>query len=968
MRAHDEEPGQKAANTASAPPRSVAGPAASGAGQLTPAQVVALRGLVGNHAVARRVATDRHVHGDGCGHGVVEDTSPEGQLALIGAAMTSSAGRPLPSEVREEAEPFYKKNFSTTRLHDDAVAQRATAAMGAQAMTIGNHIFLPPSAVRNKKLIGHELSHVKNNLDGVVETGHDNGAGVPVTHPGQGSERSAEGDGDAYEAGETHAPSLGAGRASSGSGPGSGVPALQRMVGHATVARAKDTKSKKESSGKSNDRASKSKDGSGEAKGSKGKAKAEASGSSKVVAEWEARYNKIAELARQCTDEQPDFRWGRVTQEVIIRYARSYKGQPDEQSLRHLARTAYSGIGHQEKKAAGAGASAGTDPEKKQKKDKEEEVQAMLGNNTLFFSSNRDQSVLGLHRALLAAAGLDSDEEDAPGAALQQMLITDYDNPAEVDDEQEAVPEGSSKRRAGAPAPQTGKRRQTGKGAGAAALPKYDDPKERDRQARLKIRQGLTAKTMPAMSLDSAMDVDESASSYKRDNATLQALRNVKWVRTVDVSKAAAQDPTHRAYLVDLVSGKYAGYAYLLHNGDSKDAQHAEQKLLMLLSHAGKDAGQFLIHGRKRPCRACLALLAYSKDELGFDISFDPRGNHLFVTPLKHAYESFGDGLGPEEQEAFDAHFEKRMGPGQPMYASAPRNATPAAPSAAHGIHEAVMGDDGGMEQRLELTRTDNGKLRYPNKGEQPTVDTPSTSEASDESGTEGVADLTTRTRELNLRTEPKAPPAPAGDKKARAEQDKERLRQEVERQLMPLMGPALLEEYQQRRSRKEKQPEGEKGEGKPYVTPFPDALLERIQTLTAGGGAIASQAFVAKEVLDVQPPAIGRRLKKLASGQRRKKPRQINGQEKQRLIDAMPDEFRQAWDHSTQILGAPEFSSDFELLVFTILFLGPEKVSQNSMADALHLHPSTLKGRLTGMKERYGHLLDDADEGPGPA
>ncbi|MFI1172906.1 hypothetical protein [Streptomyces melanogenes] len=70
------------------------------AGQLTPAQVVALRGLVGNHAIARRVATDRHVHGDDCGHGVVEDTSPEGQLALIGAAMSSSAGRPLPDDVR----------------------------------------------------------------------------------------------------------------------------------------------------------------------------------------------------------------------------------------------------------------------------------------------------------------------------------------------------------------------------------------------------------------------------------------------------------------------------------------------------------------------------------------------------------------------------------------------------------------------------------------------------------------------------------------------------------------------------------------------------------------------------------------------------------------------------------------------------------------------------------------------------
>ncbi|MFD7079243.1 DUF4157 domain-containing protein [Streptomyces sp. NPDC059918] len=908
---------------------------------MSPAQVVALRGLVGNHAIARRVAEDRHVHGAGCGHGTVADSSPEGQAALLGAAMSSSQGRPLPEDVRKEAEPFYGRSFSSTRLHDDAVAQRATAAMGAEAMTVGNHIFLPPSAVRNKKLIGHELSHVKNNLDGVRETGHDNGAGVPVTDPGQGSERSAEGDGAAFEAGAVQAPSLGAGRAASGAGPGS--PALQRMVGRAVVARAKDTKGK-------------------------GRAEAAAGGSSKVLAEWETRYQKIAELAKQCTEEQPDFRWGRVTEEVIIRYAHSYEGRREEQSLRHLARRAYSSIGHQEKKAAAAGATAEKDPAKKPKKeDKEEEVQAMLGNNTLFLSTNRDRSVLGLHRALLAAAGLSASEEDAPGAALSQMLITDHDGPAAVEDELEAVPEESGKRRAGAAAPQTGKRRQTGKGAGAAAMPQRDEGQERDRQARLKIRQGLTPKGMPALSLDTAMDVDDPASSYKRDNATLQALRNAKWVRTIDVSQAAARDPKHRAYLADVVSGKYPGYAYLLHNGDSREAQHAEQKLLMLLSHVGQDAGQFLIRGRKRPCRACLALLRYFKEELGFDISFNPRGNHLFVTPLKHAFETFGKDIGPEAQKQFDAHFEEHTGPGQPMYASAPRNATPAAASAAHGIHEAARAEDGGMEQRLELAKTDNGKRRYP-KSVRPTVDSPSTSEASDDSGTEAVNDLATRTGELNLRTESKAPPAPVGDKEAQAAEKKEKLRKEVERRLMPLMGNDLLDEYLQHRSRKEARSEGEKGDGKPYATPFPDELLAGIQALTAGAGAIASQAFVAREIFDIMPPALANRLRKRATGHERKKPRPISEREKERLVAAMPADYRRAWDSAAQIKSAPTFPNDFEDLIHSIMFRGPERVSEHSMAEALHLHPSTLKGRMPGIKKRHDHLLNDPGEGPAPA
>ena len=60
------------------------------------------------------------------------------------------------------------------------------AAMGAQAMTVGHHIFLSAGSASDEKLIGHELSHVDKNLKGLPETGHSYGAGqMLVFAPGQ---------------------------------------------------------------------------------------------------------------------------------------------------------------------------------------------------------------------------------------------------------------------------------------------------------------------------------------------------------------------------------------------------------------------------------------------------------------------------------------------------------------------------------------------------------------------------------------------------------------------------------------------------------------------------------------------------------------------------------------------------------------------------------------------------------------
>ncbi|MET9530183.1 MULTISPECIES: DUF4157 domain-containing protein [unclassified Streptomyces] len=125
----------------------------------------------------------------------------------------SSTSRPLPAPLRKEAESFYQNDLSSARLHDGPVAQRATTAMGAQAMTVGTHIFLPPEALGNMSLMGHELGHVSENLKGTRETGDTNSAGVTVTDPNQNSEQKAERDGAAFAASVGSAPSVVAQRA-----------------------------------------------------------------------------------------------------------------------------------------------------------------------------------------------------------------------------------------------------------------------------------------------------------------------------------------------------------------------------------------------------------------------------------------------------------------------------------------------------------------------------------------------------------------------------------------------------------------------------------------------------------------------------------------------------------------------------------------------------------------------------------
>ncbi|WP_078843723.1 DUF4157 domain-containing protein [Streptomyces albus] len=237
MRSRSDQSDRDAAGARS-PRQAPPGRGTPARGPLTSAEITLIQRLAGPGAVARAEDQDQHTHGAGCGHEGVGGADPATQSALLQSAVSSSPGRPLPGALQAEADAFYQNNFSAARIHDDPVAQRATEALGARAMTVGTQVFLGPGAAADREVIGHELGHVDKNLRGVRETGNDNGAGVTVTSPDQGSERTAAADGAAFAAGAETAPSVG-GR-SSGTASDS---AVQRSAGDAVVARMRSLQS-----------------------------------------------------------------------------------------------------------------------------------------------------------------------------------------------------------------------------------------------------------------------------------------------------------------------------------------------------------------------------------------------------------------------------------------------------------------------------------------------------------------------------------------------------------------------------------------------------------------------------------------------------------------------------------------------------------------------------------------------------
>ncbi|MBT7691915.1 MAG: DUF4157 domain-containing protein, partial [Gemmatimonadales bacterium] len=85
--------------------------------------------------------------------------------------LRQSTGGSLPGDLGTQMSGWLGADFSGVRIHTDTAAQRACAAVNAEAFTIGSSVyfgkgFYSPSSAKGVALIGHELTHVAQNIGG----------------------------------------------------------------------------------------------------------------------------------------------------------------------------------------------------------------------------------------------------------------------------------------------------------------------------------------------------------------------------------------------------------------------------------------------------------------------------------------------------------------------------------------------------------------------------------------------------------------------------------------------------------------------------------------------------------------------------------------------------------------------------------------------------------------------------------
>jgi Domain of unknown function (DUF4157) len=262
-----KRPVSRARTTASpvTAPRTAIG---AGAGDRSPASIMALQRSVGNAAVVQLLAAEQHGHDPSCGHRSAQLTSgtreaPEagpGESAPVqrrssvddmeaaeagpGGSTSvqrrssvhevlSSSGQPIPGPLLNEMQWRHGgADFSTVRLHDDAKAQRSAAEIGAHAYTSGEDIVRGKGGF-DKKTLAHELKHVLQQRSGPV-AGTPTGDGLTMSSKDDVHEREAE----ASAADVMSAPvpvqsapqDQTAGEGGGGQGTAPSAPAVQRLL------------------------------------------------------------------------------------------------------------------------------------------------------------------------------------------------------------------------------------------------------------------------------------------------------------------------------------------------------------------------------------------------------------------------------------------------------------------------------------------------------------------------------------------------------------------------------------------------------------------------------------------------------------------------------------------------------------------------------------------------------------------
>ncbi|MFE2050151.1 eCIS core domain-containing protein [Streptomyces sp. NPDC059459] len=108
--------------------------------------------------------------------------------ALHRAGPCATPGRPPHATAGDagraaKAKPFFRnERLSEGRLHDTPIVQRATAALGAEAMTVGTHIF--------RQVADHATDHVAD-AGPSVRRSTDGGGGTATVQRAGGRERGA---------------------------------------------------------------------------------------------------------------------------------------------------------------------------------------------------------------------------------------------------------------------------------------------------------------------------------------------------------------------------------------------------------------------------------------------------------------------------------------------------------------------------------------------------------------------------------------------------------------------------------------------------------------------------------------------------------------------------------------------------------------------------------------------------------
>ena len=100
-----------------------------------------------------------------------EETTADSNLENYVGGLSSS-GQPLPNEVRNFYEPRFGYDFRNVKVHTDTVAGKSAQSINALAYTSGNNIVFndgqySPNTDSGKRLIGHELTHVVQQQQGL---------------------------------------------------------------------------------------------------------------------------------------------------------------------------------------------------------------------------------------------------------------------------------------------------------------------------------------------------------------------------------------------------------------------------------------------------------------------------------------------------------------------------------------------------------------------------------------------------------------------------------------------------------------------------------------------------------------------------------------------------------------------------------------------------------------------------------